>query len=461
MTHRWLLATLIATLPQQAAGSADWQTTATPPELGPAFATAAGVAARSDFTDWWKKTGDPVLAALVTDAFARNLDIQAAVARIDEARAVKGLAKAQLLPEVDFGGSAARQRLPDIQSIPGEKQSMDLYGADVGASWEIDLFGRLRRGARAANADYVASRQDERAVRVALTGDVARLYLAVRGLDVRIAIVRSSAQKQARTAILTRHLFDAGAVPIADFNRAEAEAAVTAAEEPSRLKERQAAIDALAILLALPPGGVDTLVRSASGSPPLAIPDGAGTPADLLRNRPDVRAAEARVLAAYARLGVAEADLKPRLSLQGSVGMLAAGFTGVGLAGTFAWLVGAAVSQPLFDGGRRHREVDLRRADAREAALAYQTAVLHAVSEAEDGLAAVAASRDRVGKLTHADEQARAASSQLLRAWKAGESPFLDVLEVQRRQLDIDDALAIARTDSAQSEVRLVTVLGG
>lgn len=461
MTHRWILATLMAALPHQAI-AADWKTIPAPPALAPGFVMASDGANRSDFTSWWRKAGDPTLEKLVQEALDRNLDVQAAIARIDEARAVRGLAKAQLAPEVDLGGSVARQRLPDIQSIPGQKQTMDLFGADAGVSWEIDLFGRLRRGVRAANEDYLARQQDELAVRVALTGDVARLYLAVRGTDARIAIVRSSAETQVRTAVLTRHLFDAGAVPIADYNRAEAEAAVTAAEEPSRVKERRAEIDALAVLLARPPAYVEAIVGDVHGdAPPLTIADGAGTPAELLRSRPDVRAAENRVLAAYARLGVAEAELRPRLSLQGSVGMLAAGFTGIGLAGTFAWLIGAAASQPLFDGGRRHREVDLRRAEAHEAALAYQSAILHAVSEAEDGLATLIATRDRVRGLANADEQARAASTQLLRAWKAGESPFLDVLEVQRRQLDVDDALAIARTESAQSEVRLVTVLGG
>jgi len=431
------------------------------PPIAPTFVAGGDTQAKAELTHWWRRFGDPVLDRLITRALAQNLDIKTAIAHIDAARAVRGISRAGLFPQIGLGASAERERLSGYQARALDSSTDNQIGAFATASWEPDLFGRIRGGVRAGSAELVATQEDERAVRVALIGEITSLYFQVRGLDARIKIVEESTQAQQKTALLTRRLFDAGAVPIADVDRAQAQAATTGGGKSERELERQIVIHRLAQLLAQPPE-----MMYATLAPPAVVampgtPIGAGVPADLLRQRPDVRAAEARVLAAYARLGVAEADLKPRLTLQGSIGALISGFTGVGLTKAFSWLIGGALDQTLFDGGRKRSTINLRRAEASAAALAYQAAVLQAVTDVENALAATSRDQEREDLLLQASEKARAASDQVFRGWKSGEIAFLDVLEAQRTSLAADDSLAIAQTSIAVDQTRLITAIGG
>lgn len=307
----------------------------------------------------------------------------------------------------------------------------------------------------------VASEEQARAVRVALVGDVVQAYAQARGLEQRLAIVRQSAQSQAETSQLSEQLYAAGSSPQADVLRARAQADSTAARVPALQLEWQRAVHRLSVLLAMPSAELyGQMQQSPVSVREVAVQD-AGTPADLLRQRPDVKAAEARVIAAYARVGVAKAELMPRLSLSAAIGSLINGMSAANLASSTFWLAGVNASAPLFDGGRRKAQVALRDAEAREALLAYRRTVLVAVAQVESALAAAQRNAERQVLLARSAEQAGSALEQIRRSWQAGEAPLLDVLEAQRSQLSAQSALAMVRTAQWQNQALLVSALGG
>jgi multidrug efflux system outer membrane protein len=432
-----------------------------PPNLAAVYANQSTVQEHADdLGDWWRQFGDPVLDTLVGRALAQNIDIAAAVTRIDEARAIRGAAAAEGRPEVDLGVIGERQRVSGYEIGFSGPVTLNDLSAAVSASWELDLFGRIRKGIQAADADVLASIEDSRTARLAVIAEVTRTYLVARGLERELAIVKEGQQTQDETAAYTRALFAAGAIARADVDRAEAQAASTAAEAPAIELQRQIAIHRISVLLASPAQDIYQALQTPT--PDSRAPSAAaGIPAELLRRRPDVRSAEARVIGAYARLGVAKADLKPHLTLAGSIGTLVNSFSGVAFARSIAWLAGASASAPLFDGGRRRSVVELRRAEGDQARLDYQAAVLTAVADVENALASIARVGDRVTALDTAAMKARSAADQVRRAWRAGESPILDLLDAQRSQLAAEEALVQARTAELRDHAGLFAALGG
>lgn len=412
-------------------------------------------------TQWWRGYHDPLLDRLVQRAMDDNLDVQITLARIDAARALRQVSASAGSPNLDLGASAARQRTSAYQTGFSDAVIDEPLSLGVGASWELDLFGRIREGVRAADAEMVASEEQARAVRVALVGDVVQAYAQARGLEQRLAIVRQSAQSQAETSQLSEQLYAAGSSPQADVLRARAQADSTAARVPALQLEWQRAVHQLSVLLAMPSAELyGQMQQSPVSVREVAVQD-AGTPADLLRQRPDVKAAEARVIAAYARVGVAKAELMPRLSLSAAIGSLINGMSAANLASSTFWLAGVNASAPLFDGGRRKAQVALRDAEAREALLAYRRTVLVAVAQVESALAAAQRNAERQVLLARSAEQAGSALEQIRRSWQAGEAPLLDVLEAQRSQLSAQSALAMVRTAQWQNQALLVSALGG
>ncbi|RQU92091.1 RND transporter [Burkholderia cenocepacia] len=438
--------------------------TVAPPPLAATYANAdlAAGGPAADTAAWWHGFRDPILDRLVDTALANNLDLQAAVARIDAARAVRIGAASQGFPSVDLNAGASRQRLSASQAFPTDTPTIgNAFDLNASLAWEIDIFGRIRQGVSAADAEIASAQNDAAAVRIATIDETVRTYVTVRGLEQRLALVEANGLSQRSTEASTRRLFDAGVVPVADVDRAAAQTETTLAELPALQLQRQAAIHRLSIITASTPQDVYARL-----DPPVAEPvwtaaaPGIGTPADLLRRRPDVRAAEARVVAAYARIGVAEADLKPHLQLIGVIGAAIDGFSGASLARSLAWMAGAGASAPLFDGGRRRSVVALRRAQADQALAAYRTAVLTAVADVETSVAAVARNHGRTERLERAVSNARGAYTQINRSWRSGESAFIDTLEVQRALLAAEDSLAQARTEETLSRVRLMSALG-
>ncbi|MDZ3992530.1 efflux transporter outer membrane subunit [Pseudomonas sp. Teo4] len=410
---------------------------------------------------WWRGYQDPVLDRLVQRALAENLDLRIALTRIDAARALRDVAGAAGSPTLDLQAGAARQRTSAYQTGFTEAVIDEPVSLGLGASWEVDLFGRIREGVRAGDAALLASEEQARAVRVALVGEVVQAYAQARGLEQRLALVRESAASQTETVQLTEQLYAAGSSPEADLLRARTQADSTSARVPELQLQWQRAVHRLSVVLAMPGETLYGLLRESPAAVAEVALQDAGTPADLLRRRPDVRAVEARVIAAYARLGVAKAELMPRLSLSAALGSLIDGMSAANLASSTFWLAGVNASAPLFDGGRRKAQVALRDAQAQEALLAYRRTVLEAVAEVESSLAAARRNGERQVLLVRAAQQADLALQQIRRSWQAGEAPFLDVLEAQRSHLDAQDALARVRTAQWQNQAVLVSALGG
>jgi len=410
---------------------------------------------------WWTLYQDPLLNRLVARTLAENLDLQMALARIDAGRALRNIAVASGSPQVDLGASVARQRISADQAGFTDPLITQPTSVGLGVAWEVDLFGRIREGVRAADADFHAYEEDAQGVRVALITEVVQAYAEARGLEERLAIVKQSAASQAETLQLTEQLYAAGDSPEADLLRARSQSDSTAAQVPALQLNWQRSLHRLSVLLAQPS---ETLYQQFQETPgpgaKVSLLD-AGTPADLLRRRPDVRAAEARLISAYARVGVAKADLLPRLSLSAALGSLIDGVSAASLANSTFWLAGLNASVPVLDGGRRRNVVDLRDAEARQALLGYRRTVLIAVSEVESALAAAQRHAERERFLTSAASQASSAAEQIQRAWQAGETPFLDVLQAQRVQLAAQNALAQVKTAQWQNQAALVSAVGG
>jgi NodT family efflux transporter outer membrane factor (OMF) lipoprotein len=410
---------------------------------------------------WWAAYQDPLLDRLVERALGQNLDLQIALARIDAGRALRNIAGASGSPQVDLGASVARQRISADQAGFSDSLITEPTSIGLSAAWEVDLFGRIREGVRAADADFNATEEEARGVRVALITEVVQAYAEARGVEERLAIVKQSAASQAETLQLTEQLYAAGDSPEADLLRARSQSDSTSAQVPALQLNWQRSLHRLSVLLAQP---TETLYQqfkdsTAQGST-VSLLD-AGTPADLLRRRPDIRATEARLIAAYARVGVAKADLLPRLSLSAALGSLIDGVSAANLASSTFWLAGLNASVPVFDGGRRRNVVDLRDAEARQALLSYRRTVLTAVSEVESALAASQRNAERQTFLASAASQASSAVEQIQRAWQAGETPFLDVLQAQRVQLAAQNALSQVKTAQWQNQATLVNALGG
>ncbi len=410
---------------------------------------------------WWTRYQDPLLDRLVERALGQNLDLQIALARIDAGRALRNISAASGSPQVDLGASVARQRISADQAGFTDSLITEPTSVGLSAAWEIDLFGRIREGVRAADADLNATEEEARGVRVALITEVVQVYAEARGLEERLAIIKQSAASQAQTLQLTEQLYAAGDSPEADVLRARSQSDSTAAQVPALQLNWQRSLHRLSVLLAQP---TETLYQQFKDSPAnvsmVSLLD-AGTPADLLRRRPDIRAAEARLIAAYARVGVAKADLLPRLSLSAALGSLIDGVSAANLASSAYWLAGLNASVPMLDGGRRRNVVDLRDAEARQALLSYRRTVLTAVSEVESSLAAAQRNAERRTFLSSAASQASSAAEQIQRAWQAGETPFLDVLQAQRVQLAAQNALSQVKTAQWQNQAALVNALGG
>ena len=411
--------------------------------------------------NWWTRYQDPLLDRLVERALGQNLDLQIALARIDAGRALRNISAASGSPQVDLGASAARQRISADQAGFTDSLITEPTSVGLSAAWEIDLFGRIREGVRAADADLNATEEEARGVRVALITEVVQAYAEARGLEERLAIVKQSAASQAQTLQLTEQLYAAGDTPEADVLRARSQSDSTAAQVPALQLNWQRSLHRLSVLLAQPTEGLYQQFRDSPVQVSTVSLLEAGTPADLLRRRPDIRAAEARLIAAYARVGVAKADLLPRLSLSAALGSLIDGVSAANLASSTFWLVGLNASVPVLDGGRRRNVVDLRDAEARQALLSYRRTVLVAVSEVESALAAAQRNAERQTFLASAASQASSAAVQIQRAWQAGETPFLDVLQAQRVQLAAQNALSQVKTAQWQNQATLVNVLGG
>lgn len=407
---------------------------------------------------WWRQFHDPVLNALVADALAANLGLANARARLREARARRGVAGAQLAPWIDASLSGSRSR-SSAQS--GSGSTRELYSAGFDASWEIDVFGRLRRGVEAAQADLEASGGGLNDTQVSLVAEVALNYTDLRTAERRLAIAKASIAARAENYQLIQWRQQAGLVSELDLAQARTDVESTRAILPPL---RTAAIEAknrLAVLLDRNPGQLDTRL-SPDGDVPLAGPEiASGIPADTLRQRPDVRVAERRLAAQTARLGEAEATRYPSFRLSGSLGLEALELDALGDRGANTHSLFGGITAPIFNAGRIAATIEIQDALVEQARLAYRLAVLVALEEVENTLSAVANTGERRAQLTEAAAAARITLTIAEQRYASGLADFLSVLDAQRTLFSLDEQLAGSTGELARAQIRLYKAMGG
>ena len=421
----------------------------------PAVVTAAPIAG-----NWWRLYDDPVLDALVTDALAANTDIRVAVARIGRARALLREVRADRAPQVGVGGSANYGRLPAAQRGPGAPREDWQVDAGLDVSYEVDLFGRASRGVEAARGDLAASEADADAVRVAIAAETARAYFDAASAAERLAVAEHIVALLDQSITLTGRRREVGLATRLDTARIGALRGQRQAEVPALQAERQAALFRLATLTGRTPGELPAAAASRTSSLKLAQPIPVGDGAALLARRPDIRAAERRLAAASARIGVATADLYPRITLGGSAGSTGAGFGDIFGGGPLRWLVGGLLNWTVNQGPARAR-IQAAEADSQGALATFDGTVLRAIEETETALSNYARALDRRTALQAARNEAEAAVRITRARQREGQIDSLELLDAERTFADAEAELAAADGRIGAAQIDLFRALGG
>ncbi len=481
--------------------------------------TAAATTRPVDLAVWWSSLNDPVLDTLVARAVESNLDLRVATARVREARAQRGIVTADWWPQVDVGaahayrggslnsgpktegglslGERARATVVDsaIRSVggalgggtpsgvnvpvmvgnavatgvdsklmgSGAKVSRDqnLFQMGLDASWEIDVFGGTRRAVEAADADLAATQEGQRDVLVTLLSEVALNYVQLRGTQRRLAIARDNIRAQADTVDLTQRQFKAGFASNLEVAQARTQLASTQSQVPLLESTIKQAIFQISVLVGQPPVALLSELEKERPIPMLSPDTPIGLPSDLLRRRPDVRAAERQLAAATARIGEATADLFPRFSLTGSFSPQSRDIRHILDRNSMSWSVGPQMSWPVFDGWRIRSNIQVQNARQEQALASYEQIVLTAFRDVESALIAYANEHVRRQSLVEAvaaGQQSKSLSEEL---YTRGLTAFLNVLEAQRAVYSLQDQLAQSETTVVTNMIALYKALGG
>lgn len=412
--------------------------------------------------DWWTRFEDSMLETCIRQAVNHNRTLQAATANVLRARALRKQAGSSLLPAIDSSFGRTRQGTSGTTSntfSAGSRRT--IYDAGVDASWELDIFGGLRRSTNASDARLESAIANKDAVLLGIITEVARSYFEVLGLQKRIQIIEKNISLQEQTFGLVEDLFDAGEATEFDLSRARAQGQLTRSRLPDLKAEMKAGVFRLSVLLGKPP---ESLLGDFAQSRPMPrAPDAiaTGIRSDVLRRRPDIRIAERELAAATEDIGVQVAELFPRFFLTGAAGRASSSFGDLSetLSDTFSFA--QLMQWPIFRGGEIRARIDVQKAEAAQAAAGYEQAVLEALRDVESALTRYVEKRATNNQLHLAfGNQERAA--QLARIlFNAGETDFLAVLDAERELTDVEDNLVISETDILLNLVTLYSALGG
>lgn len=413
---------------------------------------------------WWRSFNDPILNELIDQALISNLDEKIALSRIREERAYLVISRSGLFPTIDLAGSYTRQRysantpfgeFPNV--IPRDENN---YEAGFDASWELDVFGGLRRGVQAAKAELAASVENARDVRVTLLAEIARDYVAARALGRRILIAKANLRDQSNSLTLTQQRFQMGFAPELDVFQARSLLASTQSQVPMLENEQEEAIHRLGVLLGREPEAFKAMLSDVAPIPGGGDPDAiavripAGLPSDLLRRRPDIRGAEREIAAATARVGVATADLFPKFYITGTAGLESISTSDFFFATSRMWTVGPSMTWRIFSAGRIRATIAARNAQEEQALYNYRKTVLCALAEVEDALVAYGKERTRHEALLTSAQAFKQSAMLARERYEEGYSSYINVLEAQRSLYTAQDAVA-------QSDQQLVDYLIG
>ncbi|MCC4632128.1 efflux transporter outer membrane subunit [Xanthomonas dyei] len=468
-----LLAVLIAT--SLAAGCAVGPNYARPdaplPDhyLGQAALADRHATTQAELANWWAGFNDPDLSRYVAAALAQNLDLAQATARVTQARAGLTAATAALLPSGNLSGSATRayQSLETplgqvLNSTPDFDRYASVYEANLGASWELDLFGGLRRGRQAAVADYQATEAGAAATRLAVAAQTADIYISIRGLQARLDVAQCQVAAQQGLVAMVTLLHDKGLAAELQMQQAQGALSQAQATVPGLEAGLVAAMNALDVMLGVSPG-THRAELAASKPIPLApqIAD-SDSPADLLRRRPDLIAAERRLAASNARIGVAMAEYYPKFSLSGLLGSATA-LSGANLfTGDAAQASGVlGLRWRLFDFGRINAQIAQAKGQEAEQLAAYRLAVLRATEDVENAFTALVKREQQAAVLTQGVDALGKARGASALAYEKGTVSLIEVLNADDSLLRASDAQVQARTEAARSAVAAFKALGG
>lgn len=421
-----------------------------------------------DNQTWWRTFDDPELALLVDRALTQNLDLAQAEARLSQARARAAEAGAARLPEGQAYAQGQFQRqslnspLGEIgHPFPGYDRNQSLYDLGASASWELDLFGGLKRGAQAARAQYEASDAARAGVRLSVAAAVADAYIKVRALQARLAVAKAQSATQARLVDLTQLQFSRGVAAQLQLDQARGAAAAVDASVPVLQAALEAELDALEVLVGVMPG---TLRAELATPAPLPSPprlSAAGGPAALVRRRPDIIAAERSLAAADAQIGVAVADYYPKVTISGLVGFESGSTSSLFTGGSFQPQGLVGLRWRLFDFGRVDAEVAAAKGGRAEALAAYRQSVLRATGEVEASLVALEQRQVQAMVLDQGERSLARASEEAKLAYDAGHVSLIEVLYADQSLLFARDQKVQAQAEAARAAISAFKALGG
>ncbi|MCC6071786.1 efflux transporter outer membrane subunit [Massilia sp. GCM10020059] len=456
MLHRIVLvgaATLLSACRSVPLSSISTPGVAVPAAWSTALQSHGDMPYRTGLTAWWDNFDDPMLTMLVGQALKDNTNVMSAQAALRQARAIRDVAGAALLPALAFSSSAQ-------QSKTGSAGANRVATAGIDASWEADLFGANRYGLRAAEASTNAAVTTLASARLSIAAEVALAYIQLRGTQARLAIARANLGSQRETLQITGWRVQAGLLTALEGEQARAASEQTEAQIPALEANIAQIAHALALLCALPPARLQAQLALARPVPQPRAGIVLSVPAETLRQRPDIATAEHQVRAAMARVDAADALRYPEFRLAGSLGLHAASLTGLA-SGEVARTILANVAAPLLDGGSRQAQVRAQQAALEQAQLSYREAILAALKDVEDALLALESDRKRLSHLGYAAEAAANAELLARQRYAGGVVDFQVVLDTQRSLLALQDAVASTSADFSASHVRLYKALGG
>lgn len=422
-----------------------------------------------DLTRWWTKFDDPVLGQLVEQAATANLDIAQAQARLRQAREALVVSRSNLFPTISGsggynrseplrgGGTTITQSNGTVATLPA--QGRDNYSLGLDASYQIDLFGGVRRSVEGAKADYAAAGFDYATTLLSVESEVARNYVLARAYQAQLDNARSSLSIQDDNLEIAGFRVQAGLVSSLDVEQARGTRAQTAAAIPSIEQQYNAAVSRIGVLTGQAPGALKPMLATARPIPTGPADVAVGIPADVLRQRPDVRAAERSLAAATAQIGVAKAQLFPALSISGSISSNASRIAD--MFDTITSSLFAGLSQAIFNGGRLNAGVRSARAGADQAFAAYKSSVLTAMEDVENAVVSLQSATAREGQFAIALDAANASTLMARSQYRSGLTDFTTLNTQEAALISAKNGLVQARSDKATALIALYTALGG
>lgn len=435
----------------------------------PAAASRDEGADSATLASWWTSFNDSTLDDLVAQAIDNNRSVRQSMARVVQARAQRRITGAGFLPSIDASASASRSESDSANVITtgsgsgviASSGSRETYDAGLDAGWEIDLFGGQRRSLESSTAQLAATEADLRDVLITLLGDVALSYIEVRTTQARLTFAERNLASQREVLDIAGWRAEAGLATTLEVEQAKSTYAQTQAQLPSLQSSLAASVNRLSVLIGQTPGALQTALAERKPLPVVPLEFVSSIPADVVRRRPDIRAAERRLAAQTAQVGVATAALYPSLSLNGSIGVTASNGHDLLSDGLQSNRVGIGLNLPIFRGGALRQGIKVQNALVDEALAGYEEAVLGVYEEVENGLTQWVNEQTRRAALLDSASSARIARDLALAQYNAGLVDFQTVLTADRQLISSEDSLAVSDGEIASNLIRLYKAFGG